>query len=156
MKKMQNQQGITMVEILVTILIIAVGLLGMASLQFNSLKNLNNSFFQYQAAMHASEMAERMRANIDGITGGNYDSVSVDGSETSASCTSACTASGLASHDIYEWGQAVSGLPDGAATISRTGNIFTITITWSEQNTGSTGSSTGGAVSKSHVLRVEF
>ena len=56
-------QGISLIEILVSILIIAVGLLGMASLQMSSLRGNQGSYQRSQANLFAQDLIERIRAN---------------------------------------------------------------------------------------------
>lgn len=58
-------QGLTLVEVLVTLVIISVGLLGVAALQLTTVRNNYDSFVRSQAAMLAGDMLDRMRANRD-------------------------------------------------------------------------------------------
>jgi len=62
----RRQRGDTMIEVLVTVIIIAVGVLGAAALQVTTLKNLNSSHSASVAAIVAQDFSERMRANPDG------------------------------------------------------------------------------------------
>ena len=59
----RRQRGDTMIEVLVTIIVIAVGVLGAAALQVTTLKNLSSSHSATVAALVAEDMTERMRAN---------------------------------------------------------------------------------------------
>lgn len=58
-----RSRGLTLVEVLVTLVIISVGLLGVAALQLTTVRNNYDSFVRSQAAMLASDMLDRMRAN---------------------------------------------------------------------------------------------
>jgi type IV pilus assembly protein PilV len=58
-----SSRGLTLVEVLVTLVIISVGLLGVAALQLTTVRNNYDSFVRSQAAMLASDMLDRMRAN---------------------------------------------------------------------------------------------
>ncbi|MDH1007856.1 type IV pilus modification protein PilV [Pseudomonas nicosulfuronedens] len=60
------QHGITMIEVLVTLLVFTVGLLGVAALQLNALKGTADSNQRSQATWVMQELAERMRANSVG------------------------------------------------------------------------------------------
>jgi len=64
------QQGITMLEVLVTLLVFTVGLLGVAALQLNALKGIADSNQRSQATWVMQELAERMRANSLGSESG--------------------------------------------------------------------------------------
>ena len=72
MKTRRSQSGFTLIEVLVTFLIIAIGLLGLGALQLNT---MNNSFETYQRALVASiveDMAARIRLNPVGAIQGEY------------------------------------------------------------------------------------
>ncbi|WOX06687.1 type IV pilus modification protein PilV [Microbulbifer pacificus] len=155
---MKKQLGATMIEVLVTILVLAVGLLGLAATQVMSLKNGNNSHHRYLAALAAHEMAERMRANPDGLELASYDGKTVDGSESSVDCSSKCSAASLADLDLYDWGQVISNnLPGGEGEIERVGRTVTLTITWNEQHTGENrGTAAGGTEESEFEMVVEL
>ncbi len=61
------QSGMTLVEVLVTAVMISVGLLGVAALQLTSLKSNQESYVRSQAAMLAADLLDRMRANQAGF-----------------------------------------------------------------------------------------
>ncbi|KUJ79648.1 type IV pilus modification protein PilV [Microbulbifer flavimaris] len=157
---MKQQTGATMIEVLVTILVLAVGLLGLSATQVMSLKNGNNAHHRYMAALAAHEMAERMRANPDGLELGSYDGKTVDGSETAPTCgaTLSCSAGDLANLDLYDWGQVIdSNLPAGSGEITRVGRTVTLTVGWNEQHTGADrGTAAGGTENSSFVMVVEL
>jgi len=137
-----KQQGSLLIEILITLMIMAVGLLGLASLQMISIKNINNSQFRTLATAYSYDMAERMRSNRTGVESDAYDAI--NGSETEPSCAS-CSASEVAQRDAYEWNQMINqdvidgGLPQGVGTVTKSGQLFAITISWQEQTRDSEG-----------------
>jgi len=141
----QRQSGLTLIEVLITIVILAVGLLGMAAMQLNGIRSANGSNYRTLAAIFANDMAERMRANPSAlytdhaflnvssaaincnVAPANYCSASYDGSAQVAPAT--CTNSQMAAYDINVWycGEMNSGaraggvqnsLPQGTATIT--------------------------------------
>lgn len=69
----QNTRGFTMLEVLVAILVVTLGLLGLAGLQTVSLRNNTSSSQRTIATQLAYDMADRMRANAAGILEGDYD-----------------------------------------------------------------------------------
>ena len=118
-----NQQGITLLEVLITLLIIAVGLLGMLGMQAKSLSSHKDSFDRKAAVELLSQMTERMRSNHLGFMNGNYTSqLAIGGTMQAApSCGSntACSPSDLALADLSQWqGMIRTRLIDSAATIS--------------------------------------
>ena len=68
-----TQSGMSMVEILVTLTIVAFGLLGLLGLQARALTFQKDSFNRKSAAEMVAQLAERMRANHLGFVSGNYD-----------------------------------------------------------------------------------
>lgn len=60
-----RQTGMTLIEILVSVLILAIGLLGAAALQLNALKYTDSSTLGSQASFVAYDMMDRIRANPD-------------------------------------------------------------------------------------------
>ncbi|WP_413701427.1 type IV pilus modification protein PilV [Psychromonas sp. KJ10-10] len=85
-----HQQGSSLLEVLISLLVMAIGLLGLASVQIISLKNLNNSQFRSLSTTYAYAMAERMRSNQSAVVAGNYDAI--DDSADDPNCTN-CSAS---------------------------------------------------------------
>jgi type IV pilus assembly protein PilV len=62
----------TLVEVLVTMTIMSVGLLGVAALQMSTLRNNYNAYSRSQAAVLAGDILDRMRANLDAARAGKY------------------------------------------------------------------------------------
>lgn len=71
-KTLARAGGMTLVEVLVTLVIISVGLLGVAALQLTTLRNNYDAYVRSQAAMLAADILDRMRANRDEALNGNY------------------------------------------------------------------------------------
>lgn len=62
-RKIKRQKGASMLEVLVTLVIVSFGLLGIAGIIINSLKSSHSSYARSQATLLANDMIERMRAN---------------------------------------------------------------------------------------------
>lgn len=60
---MQKQKGFSLLEILITLLIMSFGLLGISGIIVNSLKNNQSSYARSQASFLANDIIERMRSN---------------------------------------------------------------------------------------------
>lgn len=111
-----------MMEVLVSIVIITVGLLGIAGLQALSLRSTAGAGLRTVATQLAYDMTDRMRANSEGVGVGAYD---VNASPLSiASCySSTCTFQQMAQQDLQTWLTRVQTmLPDGQAVICRDGS----------------------------------
>ena len=128
------QRGMTLVEVLVTAVLISVGLLGVAALQLTSLKANKESYVRSQAAMLAADMLDRMRANQAGVLAGDYDMTNdVTGFDQAG------RAGTVAATDIAAWQASINNLLPGddaeaAGRIVRVGRIVTIAIRWRERD----------------------
>lgn len=124
-----------LIEVLVALVIASVALLGLAGLQVNALRFQKVAHFRGLAAQHNAEMADRIRANMKGAIAGNYATAAAatyaDGKGTKPTCaiTDKCTATEIASLDIYNWRTNLErGMTQGWGEISgNVANGFTIT-----------------------------
>jgi len=97
------QSGFSLIEILISMLIIGVGLLGLGGLQVASLKGAGNAHSRNVANMLAMELSERMRANPVGATAGFYENaVSCSANETNCRNNTTCTPDQTAKFDVQE------------------------------------------------------
>ncbi len=139
-KKLQNQDGFSMLEILITLIVVAIALLGTAGMQAYALKLGQGGQFRNQAVYLAADMAERIEANkpfsaASGVAG--YEAVVAAPVNCSAA---ACTSADLATRDINNWNIAINNLlPSGQGTITRavSGNLYTYTVvvSWLDRHT---------------------
>lgn len=60
---LRTQRGVGLIEVLITVFVLAIGLLGVASLQFVGSFSNKEALFRTQAVMVAQQMSERMRAS---------------------------------------------------------------------------------------------
>ena len=131
LKKRQN--GFNLVEVLIALIIMSIGMLGIAGLYVNSLQTGRTSMFRHQAITLAGDVADRIRANATAGT-----AYTLAGSDKSCvSSTADCSAADMAANDIFLWSQqAADSLPAGRVTITRNGTPsppeYTITVTWDE------------------------
>mgnify|MGYP000058184805 CR=1 FL=1 len=132
---MIKQDGFTLIEVLISMVILAIGLLGAASLQVRSLQDTGNSGLRSVAIYLANDMADRIRANSAG-TGAATNYNSIAGAALTGNCltVAGCSVAAMANHDKQEWLTNLSqSLPEGLGTLSRDGDIFSIEITWTER-----------------------
>ena len=102
-----RQSGFTLIEVLVSVIILSIGLVGVAGLQAISLKNNQSSFMRSQATALAYDMADRMRANVLSATTGLYDPTAAATTSGCAS-TSGCSEQQMAENDLAEWNAAIT------------------------------------------------
>ncbi len=119
-----RQAGFTLIEILVTVIVLAIGLLGLAGLQATSLSFNSTAYQRSQATNLAYDITDRMRANIVAARAGGYNI---------AATALAPAGAALAAVDLRQWRQALmNALPSGTGSITQNGNVFTVTIQWDD------------------------
>lgn len=101
----KQQWGFTLIEVLVSIVILAFGLLGLAALQSNMQLAQFESYQRAQAILLLTEMSERMR--INNSEAASYVSTSAIGTGDGQSAT--CTGSAGAALDLCEWSNDLKG-----------------------------------------------
>ena len=147
---MNRQQGFTLLEVLVAIVILAIGLIGLAGLQVVSTKNNQTAYYRAVAIQQVYDMADRMRANLAGVRAGDYNSMA--GAADSGCVLASCTAAGMANTDKFQW-NANNGvlLPQGAGLLScvscppAAGDwLFKIKVSWHERGEGVGAGAVGG------------
>lgn len=101
-----RQRGFTLIEVMIAVLVLSIGLLGLAGLQVTALRNNQTAFLRTQAAILSGDIIERMRANQAGVTAGAYDQAT-GAAKAACKTTSGCGAADMAANDVYEWRQLV-------------------------------------------------
>lgn len=140
-----KQVGMTLIESLIALLVLAVGLLGLAGVQARMLAENRTSNQRAVAISLIDDMFNRMRNNRDAAYAGSYAS---DWSATAAvqDCISAtCTPAQLAQSDLNQWRSNISSsLPGGNAKIftsSTDARQIGIAIAWSANESSAASSS---------------
>ena len=136
----QQQSGFSLLEVMIAVMILSVGVLGIAALQTTSSVMTESSVHRGQAAALATEIVERMRVNLAEAKAGNYD-ISVLPTLTT-NCigpSKDCSTSELKEHDLRVWSDRVAALlPSGNATISSSADNgsdpvdITVTLQWDD------------------------
>lgn len=103
----RGQAGFTLIEVLVSALILSIGLVGVAALQAFSLKTNQSAFMRSQATALAYDLADRMRSNLDGANGNFYDPA-LAVLDPNCTTTAGCTPAVMALHDLAEWNAAIN------------------------------------------------
>ena len=130
--------GFTLLEVLIALVVLSIGLLGLMTLQTNSLKFNHASKLHDEATTLAYDILDRMRINKTmAVTTTAYAFDTSSGTITAANCvSSSCTPAQLANYDKGEWKTAIeSSLPGGIGKISYVDlpdntRLYTIKITW--------------------------
>ncbi|MCF6236727.1 MAG: type IV pilus modification protein PilV [Gammaproteobacteria bacterium] len=138
-----RSSGFSLIEVLVTMIVISIGLLGLAGLQASSLKHNNSAYQRSQATFLAYEMLDRMRANPMGIDANAYNSIDTGSLPSDPGCIiSSCSPANLADNDVGEWSiNLAATLPSGRGTVTGTSASLphTVTVMWDDARNGATG-----------------
>lgn len=136
----RKQSGFTLLEILVAMLILAIGLLGLAGLMTSSMRDNLSASHRTQATWMAYDMIDRMRANRVGAIAGSYATAMA----AAAACSPAVPTGTVPAQDIAAWkSQLACVLPAGTGSIAvDTGTReATIVIRWDDSR-GTQGTAT--------------
>jgi len=151
----RHQQGFTLVEVLVTTVVMSIGLLGLAGLQTVSMRNNHSAYLRSQAVQLAYDIADRVRANAKYQA--KFHGLAAAASATCAS-TNGCNDVTMAKNDLYQWKANITSLlPAGDAIICKdatpddgtdssnaacdnSGADYTVKIWWNDDRTGNSAS----------------
>ncbi len=142
--------GFTIVEVLISLLILSVGLMGLASLQVVGLQNTQGGAQRAQAAFLAYDITDRMRTNPAAVTAGSYNLAAPVPGQVAivmVDCFGAaanCSAAEMAAHDLGQWQTQLGAyLNNGTGAIATVDNgtttLVTVTIQWADAYTVNTG-----------------
>jgi len=135
----KRQRGVGLIEVLIALLVLSIGLLGLAALQTQALKFNQGAFLRTHATTLAYDVLDRMRANREqASTTTSYVTAAGTGIPTGANCESAdCSPGDMAKYDLNQWKTALAArLPNGDGAISVSGSIFTVTTQWDSRDDG--------------------
>lgn len=129
-----RQRGITLLESLVAIVVMALGILGILGVQLRTLADTQNGVRRAQAIRLIEDLSERMKINPNAL--GNLDSYVSGWKATAAATTncktSACNANELALYDIKQWKESVTSTLGNNDTDVADANVFLV----SDESTG--------------------
>lgn len=126
--------GVTMIEVMVSLVILTMGLLGMAALQGVGTNFGNKAYYRSQATMQAYDLIDRMRANPTAVAAGDYVQDPMPTSYTIDCGSIACTIpSDLAEYDLVAWNAVNANLlPGGTGAATSSSGLFTVQVSWQE------------------------
>jgi type IV pilus assembly protein PilV len=137
-----RQQGLTIVESMVALLVISIGLLGIAALQLTAMQQNSSARHQSKAVWAGYAMADRILAN--NIRFADYSGIDTNESYSQDCMSSACSDDELVIADADEWTDTVRGLPGGRGLVTGNANQLTVTVMWDDEGTGATGTNCSG------------
>ena len=142
----RNQQGATLIEALVSILLFSIGLLGIAGLQANATSFQKSSWATHRIAEVTNDIGERMRANPDGVESNLYTytanyataklaTITSNGCKSTTS-TPTCNSPQVVNDDLSAWlAKAQNVLPQGAVRLEGDANAgFIVTVMYLDKD----------------------
>lgn len=128
--------GFSLIEVLITMVILAFGLLGIASMLLNGMSLNNASYLRSVATQQAYDMGDRIRANGAGAIAGNYNAITYPPATSCGTCTN-CSVANQAAYDGCVWNKEnAAQLPFGRGAVTRAGADFIITVSWDNNKDG--------------------
>lgn len=150
--KKSNSQGFSLIEVLIAIIVGALGLLGLAAMISMSVKHTKNSVYRTTATILASQLADSIRINRNAkaayvTSNSNFSGIPANETELDESitlpamscygATKNCSPQDLAAYDMYLWWlQAKTMLPEPKASVAidaANPDIILIAMSWTEQ-----------------------
>lgn len=129
-KAAAGQRGLTLIEVLIAVLVLSIGLLGLAGLQATSLQFNHSAYLRTNATNLAYDMSDRMRINREAALAGQY---ALDFPDPLACNAGGLIPDGSVAQDIATWRMALAcSLPSGTASIQVVNDMATITVRWDD------------------------
>ncbi len=145
MNRQENIHGVALIEVLISLLIFSLGVLGLVGLQGEAIRITHDSSQRSHATWLAHEATERMKVNPEAVESGIYQSQSTTASadivtycsSSPASCIgSSCSPTNMALYDVHDLMCESTGLINQQLSIAcsaspcTTGSILEITVSW--------------------------
>lgn len=124
-----HQSGTTLIEVLITVVLVSVGLLGLAGLQLTSVQNTNSAAERFEATTLARDILERMRVNRARALNGLYN----------LAIATNPTAGGLVGADLTAWKNSLAVLPNGDGAVNVQNGVVTIEVRWTDASDDNAG-----------------
>lgn len=124
--KARRQRGVSLVEVLVSVVVVALGLLGAVALQATAMRNNQGAYERTQSSILTQGIFDAMRANLGAVASGGYN--------TGDWVCTAPSANSLATRDIARWVDSLHSQinPGACGNISCTANACTVGVRWDD------------------------
>ncbi|MDD5033547.1 MAG: type IV pilus modification protein PilV [Methylococcaceae bacterium] len=120
----RKPRGFTLLEVLITVLVLSIGLLGLAGLQITGLKNDQSAYYRSQATMLAYDILDVLRSNRQVARDGSYN-IAMDASPPSGDTRS--------DQDLNHWlNELTNRLPRGDGSVNIVNDRVTIIVQWDD------------------------
>ena len=143
------QSGSTLIETLVALLILAIGLLSVQSMQMVSLRTNTSAYLRTEAQLLVEDMTNRILAYEDIASvadNDDYDGIDTDAAAADPGCTAAgCNQGQQINLDTFEWKHEIEAiLPVGRGTVNLDAGAYTLPVMWDNEKTVAKGTGCSG------------
>lgn len=131
MMSRRGQRGVSLLEVLIAVLVLGVGMLGIAAMQSMSLRNSLSALERSQATVQTYSILDAMRANLDSARAGNYNRAM----PAAGSCPLPAAGATLASRNLSDWIgslQATLG-PSACGSVDCNAGVCEIGVRWNDE-----------------------
>lgn len=159
-----HAKGFSLIEVLISMFVLAIGILGAGALQTIGLQNSMAASTRSQAMFIAGDMVDRMRNNRPALASyvGTYNSATTTSTSSCISGTTGCSATSLVSsdiHDLVTYLQPVTSgglLPGATVQVSNAGSVYNISVSWTEREWQSGTYVQNASAAKSYSISVNL
>ena len=122
---LRQQRGVSMLEVLISAIILSLGLLGLAGLQMNALRNNQSSMERSMAVVESYSIIDAMRIDRDNAIAGGFN-IALDADPVEGS---------FSGNEIGKWRQRLQDLlgDDASGAIACADSVCTVTVQWNDQ-----------------------
>ena len=141
-KQTYPQAGFSLLEVLISIVVTSIGLLGLAGMQAAGIRNNHSAYHHSQATVLAYDMADRIRANRSSASNYQTSFMTLAAAQAQPECVSSisetvCSAADMAENDLFDWNTALAAaIPSAVGTITLTGGLYTVSVSWDDNRDG--------------------
>lgn len=145
---MKKQQGFSLLEVMVTMLIVSFGMLGIAGIIITSLKNSQSSYARSQASLLVNDIVDRMRANRG--------AAEASPSPYNLALTAAPAGTEVPADDLTQWRAALAAtMPSGTGSVAVDDATKKVTVTVQWDDSHATGNAAAGVGAATQQVTLE-
>lgn len=125
MRRASSQRGVTLLEVLIAVVVLSLGMLGLAGLQTNALRNNQSSMERSMAIVESYSIADAMRVDRANAESGAFN-IGIDGTPTGNT---------FAANELIKWRNRLTALlgADATGSVACNGTACTIVVRWNDQ-----------------------
>ena len=153
------QQGASLLETMISLFVLAIGILGILAMQAKSMQYNQSAHVYSQAIYLANDLAERIRTNPGSVLSYLGDVPAADAPAVAAcdSVASQCNGAQMAAADLWAWSRRLyTNLPASEATVTQAGDYLAIELSFDDSRAEQKDPEDAGATRKTYHLMVRI